>query len=153
MCWILLRRHLKPQRNEVICSWVNRFSWCSKRNTCGFPSGYVFWFCPWKFRLPGRRRRGRQTMRWLDSIQGTWVWVNSGRQWRTGKSGMLQSMGLQSWTWLSDWTATSAEGKHSELELLSLISQLVFCQGEYFQKGVHFGLGRAALSLLMGDLV
>ena len=25
----------------------------------------------------------------------TWVWANSGRQWRTGKLGMLQSMGLQ----------------------------------------------------------
>ena len=27
--------------------------------------------------------------------QWTWVWANSGREWRTGKPGMLQSMGLQ----------------------------------------------------------
>ena len=27
--------------------------------------------------------------------QSTWVWANSGRLWRTGKSGVLQSMGLQ----------------------------------------------------------
>ena len=27
-----------------------------------------------------------------------WVWANLGRQWRTGKPGMLQSMGSQSWT-------------------------------------------------------
>ena len=27
--------------------------------------------------------------------QWTWVWANSGRQWRTGKPGMLQTMGLQ----------------------------------------------------------
>ena len=27
--------------------------------------------------------------------QCTWVWANSGRQWRTGKPGVLQSMGLQ----------------------------------------------------------
>ena len=34
----------------------------------------------------------------------TWVWVSSG-SWRwTGKPGMLQFMGSQSWTWLSDWT-------------------------------------------------
>ena len=39
--------------------------------------------------------------------QWTWVWANSKRQWRIGKPGMLQSMGLQSWTRLSDWTATS----------------------------------------------
>ena len=25
----------------------------------------------------------------------TWAWANSGRQWRVGKTGMLQSMGLQ----------------------------------------------------------
>ena len=27
--------------------------------------------------------------------QWTWVWANSGRWWRTGRPGMLQSMGLQ----------------------------------------------------------
>ena len=27
--------------------------------------------------------------------QGTWVWANSGRQWRTVKTGVLQSMGSQ----------------------------------------------------------
>ena len=33
---------------------------------------------------------------WMaSSTQWTWVWANSGRQWRTGKPGMLQSMGLQ----------------------------------------------------------
>ena len=32
------------------------------------------------------------------------VWVNSGRRWWTGKPGVLQSMGSQSRTWLSDWT-------------------------------------------------
>ena len=37
-------------------------------------------------------------------IQWTWVWVNSGSWWWTGRPGMLQSMGLQSRTRLSDWT-------------------------------------------------
>ena len=36
--------------------------------------------------------------------QWTWVWVNSGSWWWTGKPGVLQSMGSQSRTWLSDWT-------------------------------------------------
>ena len=31
------------------------------------------------------------------------------RWWRTGKPGMLQSMGLQSRTWLRDWTTTNNE--------------------------------------------
>ena len=59
----------------------------------------------------GRRRRGWQRMRWLDGISTQWTWdcVNSGSWWWTGKTGMLQSMGLQrvrhdwmtelNWTW------------------------------------------------------
>ena len=38
--------------------------------------------------------RGRDG--WMASLtQWTWVWASSGRWWRTGKSGMLQSMGSQ----------------------------------------------------------
>ena len=42
-------------------------------------------------------RRGWQRMRQLDGITDStqWSWANSGRQWKTGKLGMLQSMGLQ----------------------------------------------------------
>ena len=33
---------------------------------------------------------------WMASLtQWIWIWANSGRYWRTGKPGMLQSMGLQ----------------------------------------------------------
>ena len=40
---------------------------------------------------------------WMASpTQCTWVWVNSGSYWWTGKPGMLQSMGSQSQTWLSN---------------------------------------------------
>ena len=42
---------------------------------------------------------------WIASLtQQTWVWVNSQSWWWTGRPGMLQSMGSQSWTQLSDWT-------------------------------------------------
>ena len=56
--------------------------------------------------IGGRRRRGRQRMRWLDGITDSMymrVWVNSGSWWWTGRPGMLQSMGSQSRTRLSDW--------------------------------------------------
>ena len=44
---------------------------------------------------------------WVASpTQWTWVWAGSRRQWRTGKPGLLQSMGLQSQTWLTDWMTT-----------------------------------------------
>ena len=43
-----------------------------------------------------RRRRGQQSMRWLNGItRWTWVWASSGRWWRAGKPGVLQSMGSQ----------------------------------------------------------
>ena len=43
--------------------------------------------------------------------------------------------------------SSSLPRREAELELLSQISLLVFCQGEYFQKGVHLGLGRAVLMI------
>ena len=54
----------------------------------------------------GGRRRG-QRMRWLDGItQWTWVWVNSRSWWRTGRPGVLQSMGSQRvrHDWARNWT-------------------------------------------------
>ena len=42
---------------------------------------------------------------WMASLtQCTWVWVNSGSWWRTRRPSVLQSLGSQSRTWLSDWT-------------------------------------------------
>ena len=48
--------------------------------------------------IGGRRRRERQRMRWLDGITDwwTWIWVNSGIWWRTGRHGMLWFMESQS---------------------------------------------------------
>ena len=47
--------------------------------------------------IGGRRRRGRQRMRWLDGIttRWTWVWVNSRSWWWTGRPGVLRFMGSQ----------------------------------------------------------
>ena len=56
------------------------------------------------------RRSGWQRMRWLDGITDsmTWVWVNSRSWWWTGRSGVLQSMGLQrvghDWATELNWT-------------------------------------------------
>ena len=46
----------------------------------------------------GRRRREWQRMRWwmASLTQCTWIWANSKRRWRTVKSRVLQSRGLQS---------------------------------------------------------
>ena len=63
--------------------------------------------------IGGRRRRGRQRMRWLDGITDSMnlSWVNSGRWWWTGRPGVLRFMGSQrvrhverlNWTELN-WT-------------------------------------------------
>ena len=62
---------------------------------------------------------------WMASlIQWTWTWANS-RWWQgTGRSGVLQSIGLQSRTWPGDWTTNTC--------MLSIyvifISVQIFCQ-------------------------
>ena len=40
----------------------------------------------------------------ISLTQWTWIWANSGRQWRTGKPGILGV--ANSWIGLSDWTTT-----------------------------------------------
>ena len=57
----------------------------------------------------GRRSRRRGWDGWMASpTQWTWVWVNSGCWWWTGKPGVLQSMGSQrirhNWATELDWT-------------------------------------------------
>ena len=64
--------------------------------------------------IGGRRRRGRQRMRWLGGITDswTWVWVNSRSWWWTGMPGVLQFMGSQrvGHNWVTElnffWPAT-----------------------------------------------
>ena len=49
---------------------------------------------------------------WTASLtQRTWVWTNSGRQWRTRKPGVLQSTGSQ--RIVQDWTTDQQQGIHT----------------------------------------
>ena len=60
----------------------------------------------WERLKVGGERVDRGWDGWMASLtQWTWVWVNSGSWWWTGKPGMLQSMGVsKSRTRLRDWT-------------------------------------------------
>ena len=48
-------------------------------------------------KIEGKRRRGRQRMRWLDGITDsrTWVWVDSRSWWWTGRLSVLWFLGSQ----------------------------------------------------------
>ena len=78
-------------------------TWCGEQ---------THWKRPWSWETlrAGGEGGERGWDGWMASpTQCTWVWANSGRKWRTGKPGVLQSTGVaKSRTWLSDWaTATT----------------------------------------------
>ena len=83
-------------------------------------------------KIEGRRRRGPQRMRWLDVITDIkeWVWANSGRQWRTRKTGVLQSMGSQSQIRLCKWTTHPTQTSHTE----ALTPNVIIFRGGAFER-------------------
>ena len=65
--------------------------------------------CCWEKMKAGGEGDNREWDGWMASpIQWTWVWVNSGSWWCTGRPGMLQSIGLQrighDWETELNWT-------------------------------------------------
>ena len=59
-------------------------------------------------KIEGRKRRvDREWDGWMSTAtRWTWIWVSSRSWWWTGKSGVLQSMGLQRHDWVIElnWT-------------------------------------------------
>ena len=81
--------------------------------------------------IGGRRRRGRQRWDgWMASLTPwTWVWVNSGRWWWTGRPGMLWFMELQrvghDWVTELNWTVVDTFFSHQKY--YREIKQKAFC--------------------------
>ena len=62
------------------------------------------WKRPWCWERLKAGEGDRGWDGWMASLtRWTWVWASSGSWWWTGKPGVMQSMGLQSWTRLSNW--------------------------------------------------
>ena len=79
-------------------------------------------------KIEGSSRRGQQRMRWLDGITDYWVWANSRRWWRTGKPGMLRSLGSQRFghVWVTEQEQVPAD---EDIGGFSLIAQPPGYQG------------------------
>ena len=76
--WLLL-----VPRNNTLATWFEE------------PTHWKRPWC-WERLRAGGEGDDRGWDGWMASaIQWTWVWASSGRWWRTGKPGVLQSMGLQ----------------------------------------------------------
>ena len=76
----------------------------------------------WERLRVGEAGDDRRWDNWMaSSTQWTWVWVNSGSWWWTGRPGVLRFMGSQkvTETWLSDWTELKALGKWQTRNQLS----------------------------------
>ena len=86
-------------------------------------------------KIEGRKRRGWQRMRRLDGItetQWTWVWVDSGSWWWTGRPCVLQFMwslrvGLE-WATELSWKQGRVEketGKRRKMQWIKAVTNLV----------------------------
>ena len=61
---------------------------------------------------------------WMPSpVHQTWVWASSGREWKTGKPGMLQSRGLQ--------TATTEQRNNNIYIKISTKSNYILFQNHF----------------------
>ena len=105
LCRVLetLHLHIYPRKNKII--------YCILRFLATSCEELTHWKRPWCWDGLGTGREGdnRGWDGWMASpTRWTWVWVNSGSWWRTGRPGMLRFMGSQrfrhSWATELNWT-------------------------------------------------
>ena len=105
--WSARRSNQSIRKSVLNIHWKD---WCWSWNSSSLVTWceeLTHWKRPWCWeRLKvGGEGDDRGWDGWVASpTQWTWVWVNSRSWWWTGRPGMLQSMGPQSQTRLSNWT-------------------------------------------------
>ena len=104
-------------RRSVLGALWKDWCWSWNSNTlatwCEKPTHFKRPWC-WERLKVGGEGDNRGWDGWMASLtQWTWVWVNSGSWWWTGRPGVLQSMGLQrvghDWAPELNWTEMSPE--------------------------------------------
>ena len=91
----------------------------------------------------GGKGKDRGQDGWMASpTQWTWVWVGSGRWRRTGKPGMLQSMGSQrvrhNWATEQQMTDVSSRTMSYSLMFTNLSKHLLDRISGYMSESIHF---------------
>ena len=114
--WESLRLQEDPtnssQRKSVLNIHWKDWCWSWSCNTLvAWCEELIYWKRPWCWERLRAEGEGddRGWDGWMASLtQWTWVWVNSGSWWQTGRPGMLQSMGSQrvghDWATEFNWT-------------------------------------------------
>ena len=104
-------KEIKPMYAKGNQSWIftGRTDAEAETPILWLPDGknWLIWKRPWYWERLKAEGEGdnKGWVSWMASLtQWTWIWVNSRSWWWTGKPGVLQSMGSQSQTRLSDWT-------------------------------------------------
>ena len=98
--WILKEISTDIHRKDWCWSWNSNTlaTWCEKLTNWKRP------WC-WETLKAGGEGDDRGWAVWMASpTWWTWVWASFRSWWWIGRPGVLQSMGSQSWPWLSNWT-------------------------------------------------
>ena len=116
--------------NSLFRTWINFWlihwkDWCWSWNSKTLATSceeLTHWKRPWCWEGLGAGGEGddRGWDGWMASpTRCTWVWVDSGSWWWTGRPGVLRFMGLQSRTRLSDWTELNFISRIQSFEIPS----------------------------------
>ena len=101
----------KERQSQRMLKLLHWMDWCwswSSNTLATWCKELTQWKRPWWWeglKAGGEGDNGGWDGWMASSTQWTQVWANSERQWRTEKPGLLQSVGSQNQTRLSDWTA------------------------------------------------
>ena len=112
--WTARKSNQSIRKSVLNVHWKD---WCWSWSSNSLATCYeepTHWKRPWCWeRLKaGGERDNKIWDGWMASpIQWTWVWVNSGRYWRTRKPGVLQFMGSKraEHDWVTEWQRLSLQ--------------------------------------------